>query len=231
MLTVINFIGITESVVINMVMAFIEIAGLLIVLFIAIWFIAEGNADFGVLTEFEHRGRQHRRGLAILAGVALSFFAMTGFENTANVAEETIDPHKNFPRALIGGMITAGVIYVLVSMAAALTVPIDTLAESDAALLEVVERPESCRSSTPGLMSTAVLGHRDDRDHQHHAGRGGHPAADPLRHGQRGRRARRVRQDPPDPAQPVGRPALQRVVVVAPCSWWGRTRPRSRGRP
>ena len=64
---------------------------------------------------------------------------MTGFENTANVAEETIDPHRTFPRSLIGGMITAGVIYVLVSMAAALTVPIDTLADSDAALLEVVE--------------------------------------------------------------------------------------------
>ena len=54
---------------------------------------------------------------------------MTGFENTANVAEETIDPHQTFPRSLIGGMVVAGVIYVLVSMAAALTVPTDTLAE------------------------------------------------------------------------------------------------------
>ena len=64
---------------------------------------------------------------------------MTGFENTANVAEETIDPQRSFPRSLIGGMIMAGVIYVLVSMAAALTVHTDTLAGSDAALLEVVE--------------------------------------------------------------------------------------------
>jgi amino acid transporter len=36
-------------------------------------------------------------------------------------------------------MVTAGVIYVLVSMAAALTVPTDTLAGSEAALLEVVK--------------------------------------------------------------------------------------------
>ena len=63
---------------------------------------------------------------------------MTGFENAANVAEETINPQKAFPRALIGGMIAAGVIYVLVSIAAALTVPVDTLANSDAALLEVI---------------------------------------------------------------------------------------------
>ncbi len=136
-LSIVNFIGITESVVINMVMAFVEIVGLVIVLVIALWYVAQGNADFGVLVEFDPG--DSNVGLAILAGVALSFFAMTGFENTANVAEETIDPHRAFPRSLIGGMITAGVIYVLVSMAAALTVPTETLADSPAALLEVVK--------------------------------------------------------------------------------------------
>ncbi len=149
-LSIINFIGITESVIINMVMAFIEIFGLIVVLFIAIWYIAEGNADFGVLVEFDTGGSNV--GLAILAGVALSFFAMTGFENTANVAEETIDPHKSFPRSLIGGMVVAGVIYVLVSMAAALTVSTETLANSDAALLEVVEA--GILPLDTGLMST-----------------------------------------------------------------------------
>jgi amino acid transporter len=136
-LTVVNFIGITESVVINMLMAFVEIFGLVIVLIIAIWYVVQGEADFGTLVEFDTGDTNWS--LAILAGVALSFFAMTGFENTANVAEETIDPHKSFPRSLIGGMVTAGVIYVLVSMAAALTVPTDKLAGSDAALLEVVK--------------------------------------------------------------------------------------------
>ncbi len=138
-LSIVNFIGITESVVINMVMAFIEIAGLIIVLITAVWYIAEGNADFATLTEFQ-TAEGASPAMAILAGVALSFFAMTGFENTANVAEETIDPHKSFPRSLVGGMITAGVIYVLVSMAAALTVSTADLADSDAALLLVVEK-------------------------------------------------------------------------------------------
>ena len=134
-LTILNFIGITESVVTNMVMTFVEVGGLIVVMIIGIWYVAQGSADFGVLTEFNSDGNPI---LAVVSGVALAFFAMTGFENTANVAEETIDPHKSFPRSLIGGMITAGVIYVLVSMAAALTVPTDTLADSSAALLEVV---------------------------------------------------------------------------------------------
>ena len=135
-LTVVNFIGITESVVINMLMALVEILGLLIVMVIGVWYVAEGSADFGVLADFNTDGNP---ALAILAGVALSFFAMTGFENTANVAEETLDPYRSFPRSLIGGMVAAGVIYVLVSIAASLTVDTDTLAGSDAALLEVVK--------------------------------------------------------------------------------------------
>jgi amino acid transporter len=136
-LVVVNFIGITESVVMNMLMTFVEVAGLVIVMVIGIWYIAQGNADFSVLGDISVSGNP---ALAVLAGIAFSFFAMTGFENTANVAEETVDPHRSFPRSLVGGMVVAGVVYVLVSMAAALTVPVDQLADSDAALLEVVKQ-------------------------------------------------------------------------------------------
>ena len=108
-------------------------------LLIGVWYVAEGSADFGVLTKIDTSGDYSSPALAVLAGIAFSFFAMTGFENTANVAEETIEPYKAFPRSLVGGMVVAGLVYVLVSMAAALTVPTETLASSDAALLEVVK--------------------------------------------------------------------------------------------
>lgn len=135
-LTIINFIGITESVVVNMMMTFVELAGLVIVIAIGLWYVINNDADYGRLVEFETTTRPE---LAILGGVALAFFAMTGFENVANVAEETINPQKNFPRALIGGMIAAGVIYVLVAMVATLVVGAEKLSKSDAALLEVVK--------------------------------------------------------------------------------------------
>lgn len=137
-LAAVNFIGITESVVANLVMTIIEVAGLIIVMVIGVWYVAQGDADFGTLTEFEASGKSPL--FAVVAGVALAFFAMTGFENAANVAEETIDPQRAFPRALVGGMVVAGILYVLVAIAAALTVPIGTLAGSDAALLEVVRQ-------------------------------------------------------------------------------------------
>jgi amino acid transporter len=139
LLVLVNYIGITESVVINMLMTFVEVAGLLIVLVIGIVYVVQGNADFGVLTQIDTSGDYGSPALAVLAGISFSFFAMTGFENTVNVAEETIEPYKAFPRSLVGGMLVAGTVYVLVSIAAALTVPVETLAGSDAALLEVVK--------------------------------------------------------------------------------------------
>ena len=135
-LSTINYLGITESVLCNVVMTVVEVVGLAIVVLIAVVHVSRGDGDASVLTDFN---AQDGVLLAIVSGVAFSFFAMTGFENAANVAEEVIEPEKAFPRALIGGMITAGVIYVVVSVSAALVVDVDTLAGSDAALLEVVE--------------------------------------------------------------------------------------------
>jgi APA family basic amino acid/polyamine antiporter len=132
-ITVINLIGITESVVANVIMTFIEISGLVIIMIIGVIALFTGISDPGVLLQFSGEGS---RAIAVVSGVSLAFFAMTGFENAANVAEETIDPSRAFPRALIGGMLTAGVVYVLVSIAAALAVPINTL--SGNTLLEVI---------------------------------------------------------------------------------------------
>jgi amino acid transporter len=135
-LAVVNFLGITESVVANLVMTVVEVTGLVIVLVVGLVQIAQGDAHWGTLVDFKAEGSPV---LAVVAGVALGFFAMTGFENAANVAEETIEPHRTFPRALVAGMAGAGLFYVAVAIAAALTVPISTLRDSDAALLEVVK--------------------------------------------------------------------------------------------
>ena len=132
-ITVINLIGISESVVVNVIMTFIEVSGLILVVIIGIIALVNGVNSPGVLLQFSAEGSPV---IAVLAGVSLAFFAMTGFENAANVAEETINPERAFPRALIGGMLTAGVVYVLVSIAAALAVPIDALAGNT--LLEVI---------------------------------------------------------------------------------------------
>ncbi|WP_139977710.1 APC family permease [Nocardioides litoris] len=134
-LAVVHHLGITESVVANAVMTVVEVAGLLVITLVALALLASGDGSPGRLTDFSTSGNE---AFAVLAGVALAFFAMTGFENAANVAEETVDPQRCFPRALIGGMVVAGIIYVVVAAGTSMVVDTATLADSEVPLTEVV---------------------------------------------------------------------------------------------
>jgi amino acid transporter len=49
------------------------------------------------------------------AGFPLAIYLFIGWENSAMLAEETIDPRRNVPRALITGTLAIGVLYVLLA--------------------------------------------------------------------------------------------------------------------
>src|ERR687898_479562 len=70
--------------------------------------------------------------------VGLAFFAMVGFEDSVNMAEECKDPVRNFPRVLLLGLFITGAIYVLVSISAITLVPPEALGEGETPLLKVV---------------------------------------------------------------------------------------------
>jgi amino acid transporter len=65
---------------------------------------------------------------------------MTGFENAANVAEEVHNPSRVYPLALLGGMASAGIIYLIIAFIASMVAPTGRIAGSDVALLEVVRQ-------------------------------------------------------------------------------------------
>jgi APA family basic amino acid/polyamine antiporter len=137
-LSLLNFRGITESVWTNMIMTLIETTGLLIILAIGATVLAQGDANLSAPFELN----DGNPALVVLSGVALAFFAMTGFENAANIAEETKEPSKVFPKALLGGMAIAGVLYMVIAFIAAMVAPLDKLTEGNGeggSLLTVVE--------------------------------------------------------------------------------------------
>ncbi len=131
----INLRGISESVRVNVVLTIVEVAGLVLIVLIGAVALGQGDADFG--RNFEFREGESVV-FAIAGGAALAFYALIGFEDSVNVAEETRDPSRVFPRALFGGLAIAGVIYLLVTLTASMVVPTGTLADSDGPLLEVV---------------------------------------------------------------------------------------------
>jgi amino acid transporter len=76
--------------------------------------------------------------VAVTAGTSLAFFAMVGFEDSVNMAEETKDPEKIFPKIMLTGLGITGLIYILVSVTAIALVPAGELGAGDAPLTKVV---------------------------------------------------------------------------------------------
>jgi len=131
----INFRGISESVKLNVGLTAIELSGLLLVVAIGLVFLLDGGGEPSRAFEIQ---AGESVPLAILAGAGLAFFALIGFEDSVNVAEETREPSRIYPAALFGGLALAGVVYLLVTVIASMAVPTGRLAESDGPLLEVV---------------------------------------------------------------------------------------------
>ena len=154
--TLVNLRGISESVKLNVGFTLVEIAGLLLIVLIAIVAIGQGDADTGRAFEFKEGSSVLA---AALAGAALAFYALVGFEDSVNVAEEAEEPTRTYPKILFGGLAIAGLIYLLVTIAASSVVPTGDLADSSGPLLEVVRQgplgiPEKVFSAI-GLLALA----------------------------------------------------------------------------
>jgi amino acid transporter len=138
-LGLINFYGISESVRINVVLTCVEIFGLFLIILIGVVTLGAGTGEPARAFEFKEGANVL---VALLGGTVLAFYALIGFDDSVNVAEETRHPSRNYPRAIFGGLLVAGVIYLLVTFTASMVVPTGALAESSGPLLEVVERGE-----------------------------------------------------------------------------------------
>jgi len=137
-LALINFRGVGESLVVNVVLTCVEVTGLLIIIMIGLWAIGLGQGDVSRIWDF----RVSAEGSTIwpvIAATTLAFFAMIGFEDSVNMAEESKDPSRIFPRALITALLFVALIYVLVSVSAITLVAPEALAEGETPLLKVVE--------------------------------------------------------------------------------------------
>ena len=151
-LAAINLRGVSESVKLNVVLTIVEVTGLVTVILVGFWAFTQGgdNLDFSRIILFESESERSTF-VAVTAATSLAFFAMVGFEDSVNMAEETKDPVKIFPKVLLTGLSIAGVVYILVSIIAVALVPIGDLRESTTPLVDVVE------AAAPGLPIDAIF--------------------------------------------------------------------------
>lgn len=122
--TVVNIIGIRLSSWANALFTLIEVAGLIMFIWLG-W----QNPDFGNALLV---GPTH----ATISSAALIIFAFLGFENIVTLAEETKKPEKNIPRAILLSITISTTLYILVSLSAVALMPPAQLALTESALID-----------------------------------------------------------------------------------------------
>jgi APA family basic amino acid/polyamine antiporter len=98
----------------NNIMVVIKLSTIALFIAIGVSFIKEDNLiplipeNTGVFGEFGISG--------ILRGMSIVFFAYTGFDLVATLAQETIQPQKNLPRGILGSLGICALAYIATSL-------------------------------------------------------------------------------------------------------------------
>src|SRR4051794_12559210 len=121
--------GVRKSARTNTIMVFVK-CGILL-LFIALAFTAFNSDN---LSPFMRGGFD-----GVVSGASLIFFAYIGFDAISTSGEETRNPKKALPIAILGSLAIATVLYCLVAVAATGALPFDKLSGADAPLATVLE--------------------------------------------------------------------------------------------
>ncbi len=129
-LTLIAIVGVLESLAFAAILTVVEVIGLMLVIWAG--FNAPPVAEWSMpLPSIEWAG---------VAGATLfAFFAFIGFDDMVNMAEESRNPARTMPRAIIWALAITALLYTLVSLAAVRAVPREVLGVSERPLALVWE--------------------------------------------------------------------------------------------
>ena len=127
--------GVSQSVLIAALLTVIEIAGLLIIIWVTRDDIAIAPMKLDMLLPVMDVGIW----VGVFAGAYIAFYAFVGFEDIVNVAEEVVNPVKNIPRAIILSLLVTTLFYFIVSVASVMSINPEILATSDAPLAMIYE--------------------------------------------------------------------------------------------
>jgi amino acid transporter len=95
----------------------------------------------------------------ILFGVLYGVLIFVGFESAANLAEETTDPKRQIPRAVLGAVVTVSIFYLIASYAymAGFGFNLDSIFAAAAAPLFALGAPESAGGYGSDLISKVLV--------------------------------------------------------------------------
>ncbi|GAB13447.1 putative amino acid transporter [Arthrobacter globiformis NBRC 12137] len=131
-LTGVNLLGITRTAFLTRILLAVVLATLAVVA--AASLLGPHVPDGGTVSG------QAGSGWGILPAAGLVFFAFAGYARIATLGEEVKDPARVIPRAILGALAGALVIYLLLGALLLAHLPVHVLASSTAPLLDAVEQ-------------------------------------------------------------------------------------------
>jgi len=124
LISFINFWGIKESALLNVLFTLVEMSGLLIIIFI-------GLPYLGSVNYFETpNGFVFNDLTSIMAAASLIFFAFIGFDEMPKIIEEVKNGRKIMPKGLIYALTISTILYILVAISAVSIIPWNHLKEA-----------------------------------------------------------------------------------------------------
>jgi APA family basic amino acid/polyamine antiporter len=133
LVTVINIRGVQSASRVQELTVVLKLLPLVVLIALALWLWlsgAERAPDPGVTIS----------GNAIATAVGLTFWGFLGLEAGTVPADKVADPARNIPRATVAGVVITGLIYLGISMAFAVYMPIDEAARSPAPIADFLGR-------------------------------------------------------------------------------------------
>lgn len=112
-MTAVNFVGVRQSAIFTNIFTVGKLIPLAVFVGVGIFFVQPENFSFGALPEAD----------AFSSAVLILIYAFVGFEVAAIPAGEIKDPQKNVPFALLTGLGIVVVLYILIQIVAAGTLP------------------------------------------------------------------------------------------------------------
>ena len=152
-ITLIAYWGIMESVTIAALITALEIVGLLLVIYSL-------RGELLTLPYHWQNLLPPLNGdiwLGILLGSFLAFYAFIGFEDMVNVAEEVIAPQRTLPLAIIAALLMASALYIIIALAAVLSLPPNVLSQSDSPMVMLIENHNPKLATTLGIISLIAI--------------------------------------------------------------------------
>lgn len=137
-LSAVNFIGIRESAWMNTAFTLIEMAGLVIIIIAAV-LVGSPQTNFFETPPAASGSFSLSLG-AIMSATGLVFFAYFGFENLANISEETKNASRTIPLALLISILITTILYVGIAVSAVSLVGWEKLSSSKAPLALAAEK-------------------------------------------------------------------------------------------